>query len=68
MNNILANLLASLKNAHLSVPIIGSVILELIPIYWPGVKAQCQETQKILLAYGLIAAANSGPNNQPTKV
>jgi len=61
MNNTLANLLSGLTNAHIRYPLLGAIALELIPIWAPQWKAQCQETQKVLLMYGVIAAANSVP-------
>lgn len=59
MNNLIANLLAGAQNAHIRWPILGAVALELIPIWFPAYKTQCAETQKALLAYGLVAAANA---------
>ena len=56
-----SNLLSALSNLHISVPIAVVIVLELIPVWFPSVKQQCQETLKVLLAYGVIAAANSGP-------
>lgn len=61
MNTVITNILRALQNPHLSLPLLAAVALEVIPIWFPGHKEQFAETQKVLLMYGVIAAANSGP-------
>ena len=61
MNTILNNLLNAARNKHISVPLYLAIVLEIIPIWFPEYKQQCSDTQKLLLGYGVIAAANTGP-------
>jgi len=68
MNNILGTLLAGSKNPHVSVPLLLAVLLEILPHWLPAYAAQLQETQKVLVAYGLLAAsttANGNGNGKP---
>lgn len=60
-----SNFLNALQNWHISGPLALGVTLEILPVIFPQIKTQCAEIQKIFLAYGIIAAANSGP--QPPK-
>ena len=67
MNTTLNNLIAGLRNSHISIPLVAAIALEIIPVFWPDKQAACQKVQKILLTYGVIVAANSGPTptNKP---
>ena len=62
VNQTLANLLAGARNGHISIPLVIAIALEIIPIFAPQCASKLQEVQKVLLAYGIIAAANSGPS------
>jgi hypothetical protein len=64
MTEIRSNLAGALRNLHISIPLALSILLELAPIWIPSIKGQCQETQKVLMLYGIAAAANSGPTSK----
>lgn len=64
MNMFLSNLVNGAKNVHISVPLILALGLEIVPIWFPQYKQQCSDTQKLLLGYGVLAAANSGPSEK----
>lgn len=66
MTKILANLVSSLSNAHVAWPIYIGVTLEIAGVIWPQYNDQFSKVQKILLSYGVIAAANSLPSKDPT--
>lgn len=66
MNKIFANLVSSLSNAHVAWPIYVGVALEVGGVIWPQYNDQLSKVQKILLSYGVIAAANSLPSKAPT--
>jgi hypothetical protein len=61
MNQILANLLSGRKNPHVTVPVALAIVCELGRVWMPAQEHQWALTQKILLGYGMISAANSGP-------
>lgn len=61
MNQFAANIRHAARNKHISIPVLISAALEIIPIWYPPVKTPCMETQKVLLLYGIAAAANSAP-------
>lgn len=61
MNQLLQNLVAAGRNNHISLPIALAIGLEIVPVFKPEWQTQCSNIEKILLAYGVIAAANSGP-------
>ena len=61
MNQAIAHITAALANNHIRWPLAIAIALEIIPVWFPHLKSQCQETQKVLLGYSIIAAANTGP-------
>ena len=66
MKTFIENIEASLANAHVAWPIYLGVALEVASVVWPDHKDQLSQIQKILLSYGVIAAANSVPSTTPT--
>jgi hypothetical protein len=66
MKALLNNLSAAWANGQFRWPLIGAIVLEVFPIWFPALKPQCQETQKVLLAYGLIAAHAGTPEELGT--
>ncbi len=61
MSTLISNITTAWTNAHIRWPLLGAIALEIIPVWAPDQKVHCQETQKVLLAYGVLAAANSAP-------
>lgn len=59
---VLANLMASAKNRHVSLPLAAALVCELGKIWLPHYMSQWSATQKLLMAYGILASANSGPS------
>jgi hypothetical protein len=71
MQKVFGNLGAAFANPHVSISLAIAIALEILPIWFPSIKSQCMETQKILAGYAVIAASNSGPkppvNGNPIK-
>lgn len=64
MNQILSHLASTTKNLHVSIPMLLALVCEAGKIWLPAHLNQFDATQKVLISYGVIAAANSGPVQQ----
>lgn len=62
MKKFYRNLRNVAKVPHLSVTLIVSLILEILPIWFPLYREQCNGTMKILMLYGIAVAANTAPH------
>ena len=67
MNQIIANLKHATTNLHVSVPVAAAAGLALAQIWFPHYATQLNTTAGALSAYGLIASANTPPNQQTPK-
>lgn len=59
MSTLLSNLSAGVKNSHVRWPVLGAIVLAVVPIWFPQYKDQAHDTALVLLSYGVIAAANA---------
>lgn len=60
MNKLLTNLSAA-GNKHVMFPVYLAAALEVASVWLPQYKAQINDTQRILILYGIASAANSAP-------
>ncbi len=65
MNQLLANLASARKNPHVSIPAAIALACQVGKVWLPKYAVQFDATQKIFVAYGMIAAANSAPGPKP---
>lgn len=65
MNQLLANLLATGANRHVSIPALMAFACEAGKIWMPNHAAQWDATQKALYTYAIIAAGNSNQSVPP---
>lgn len=67
MNALTSNLSGLLNNRHVGIPVILAIGLNIAQIWLPEkFHDKIEETEHILMAYGMLAAANSGPKQQNT--
>ncbi len=68
MNTLFSNLASAGKNPHVSIPLIVGIAMSVAEIWLPeSYQPKLQKTEKVLFAYGIIAAANSGPTKPEDK-
>jgi hypothetical protein len=65
MNALVSNLVSTKDNLNVSIPVALAIICEVAKIWFPTHSNQLDLTEKVLAAYGLIAAANAGPVPPP---
>ena len=72
MNNLIANTVSNLsaaKNLHLTIQLVLTIGLSVAEIWAPeGYDAKFRATEKLLMSYGLLAAANSAPGNHNGRI
>lgn len=61
MNQFLSNLASIKSNPHVSWPVVGAAALQVAKIWFPAHAAQIDDTTKVLVLYGILAAGNSAP-------
>jgi hypothetical protein len=59
------NLGVLISNPHIRWPVVIGVVLALVPVWFPQWADKCNASIRILIAYGLAAAANSAPTSKP---
>lgn len=68
MDKLLLNLVAAGKNPHVSVPVLIAIGMSLAEIWLPEqYEKRLTKTERVFMAYGVIAAANSGPSEKDDK-
>jgi hypothetical protein len=55
------------SNPHLRYCVIAMAAIEIAAIWLPSFKVQLDETKSVIILYALAVAANSTPNQPPTK-
>ena len=61
MNQLLSNLATIKSNPHVAWPVLAAAGLQIAKIWFPACGNQIDETTKVLVFYGIIAAGNSAP-------
>lgn len=65
MNALMNNFSCLLNNKHVGVPVALAIGLNIAQIWLPErFHDKLEKTEHVLMAYGMLAAANSGPKQQ----
>lgn len=67
MKKLFRNISHAARDPHLSVTLGISLLLEILPIWFPSYREQCSGTMKVLMLYGIAVAANTAPLAPPAK-
>jgi hypothetical protein len=64
ISKFISNLGVIPSNMHVSVPVLVVAGLAIAGVWFPQYKAKFDETEKLLLCYGVLGAANSSPKDK----
>lgn len=69
MQQVFLNLGALRNNPHVGYPLIAILVCEILRVWFPELDSQFIATEKILGAYAMLSAGNSGPSlaSEPAK-